>query len=211
MTIDSNHGTATGRHDGWTTERQLGFLRALAGSGSVALAAESVGMSASSACRRRGRNRNDTFAYGWRAAQATAYYRLRDIALQRVEHGVETPSTYKGEVVATKRVYSDRLLVSLLNHLRPAAAEAGEPVKAMDDPGGDYAATIAAYDEAIETGKEPVRPVNVPIEKERKVMTREEFIAIIRARPPVEAPEGEPPYPYYGTYRAGNDGSDAGE
>lgn len=191
MNIDSDHGAAAVRHDGWTTARQLGFLRALAGCGSVTLAAEAVEMSASSAYRRRGRNRNDAFAYGWRAAQAMAYYRLRDIALERIEQGVETATTYRGEVVATKRVYSDRLLVSLLNHLRPEATDPAEAAVTVDDPGGDYAATVAAYEDAIAAGGDPVRPVLQTLDNTRPVMTRADFIAAIRMRPRVEPQPGE--------------------
>ena len=46
------------RHDGWTLERQVDFLEALAATGSVPRAAVAVGMSASGACRARGRAGN---------------------------------------------------------------------------------------------------------------------------------------------------------
>ena len=172
-------GRTTIRHDGWTVERQLGFLRALADSGSVTRAAESVGMSPASAYRRRGRARGDAFAYGWQAAQAMAYYRLRDIALERIEHGVVTPSTFRGEVVDTKVVFSDRLLVALLDHLRPSQQPV-RPEAIMADPGADFAAAIAAYDDAIAEGRDPVSPL--PPGTPQRTMTRAEFIAFIEDR-----------------------------
>ena len=193
MTTDHFTGTAMTRHDGWTLERQLGFLEALADGGNVARAAAAVGMSASSAYRLRGRlggrGDSDVFAYGWQAAQAMAYYRLRDIALDRIDHGVATPSVYHGEVVATKTVFSDRLLVAMLDHLKPAAGTLGPTGlrRPADDPARDFAATIDSYDAAIADGGEPAMPQNttgcVNGCAPRRTMTREEFIAAIEGRP----------------------------
>ncbi len=175
-------GRATIRHDGWTVERQLGFLRALADGGSVTRAAAAVGMSPASAYRRRGRARGDAFAYGWQAAQAMAYYRLRDIALERIEHGVVTPSTFRGEVVDTKVVFSDRLLVALLDHLRPASQPV-RPERVMADPAGDFAAAMAAYDDAIAEGRDPVCPADATSGGAQPTMSRAEFMAFVRAQP----------------------------
>ena len=153
------------RHDGWTLERQVDFLEALAATGNVPRAAAVVGMSASGAYRARGRAGNEVFAFGWQAAQGMAYDRLREIAIDRIEHGVATPSTHKGEVVATKTVFSDRLLIAMLNHLKPATAAA--PARSNAPPvthaRSDFAAAIAAFETAIATGEPPVLPtVNTP-------------------------------------------------
>lgn len=146
------------RHDGWTLERQLGFLEALAGDGSVARAAAAVGLSPSSAYRLRGRSDGLAFDYGWRAATAMAYHHIREIALDRIAHGVTTPQLYRGEIVSTRTIFSDRLLVAMLDHLKPVAADPRQPRRQVPDPGAAYAATIAAFTAAIETGSEPAVP-----------------------------------------------------
>ena len=56
------------RRDGWTAERQLGFLAMLAETNSVARAAASVGMSRESAYRLRRRAGAESFAAAWDAA-----------------------------------------------------------------------------------------------------------------------------------------------
>lgn len=121
---------------------------------------------------------------------AMAYYNLRDTALDRIDNGVATPSTYHGEVVTTKTVFSDRLLVAMLNHLKPELGTLGPTGlrRPTDDPGRAYAATIEAYSAGIEGGFHPDVPdidttgcVNGCEPPE--VMSREEFMALISARP----------------------------
>ena len=53
------------RRDGWTPERQLRFLGALAGTRSVTKAARAAGMSRESAYRLRGRKDGALFAAAW--------------------------------------------------------------------------------------------------------------------------------------------------
>jgi hypothetical protein len=53
------------RRDGWTAERQLGFLAALARTRSVTKATAAVGMSRESAHRLRGRPNAALFAAAW--------------------------------------------------------------------------------------------------------------------------------------------------
>ncbi len=152
------------RSDGWTTERQLGFFEELAEHGNVERAAAAVEMSASSAYRLRTREAEGggtgAFGVGWRAAQAMAYYTIRELAIARVTRGVTQPIMYRGEIVGTKVIYSDRLLIALLEHLQPVAgAPAADGARRpMPDPGIAYAATIDAYSEALDTGAEPVVP-----------------------------------------------------
>jgi hypothetical protein len=65
------------RRDGWTAERQLGFLAALARTRSVTRAARAVGMSRESAYRLRGRPDAALFALLWdRAVRPDAAGRL---------------------------------------------------------------------------------------------------------------------------------------
>jgi len=209
MTTDrtTNLPADPARHDGWTYARQHAFLEALKDSGNVGRAAAVVGKSASSAYRMRGRPGSDVFDHGWRAAQAMAYHRLRDIALDRIDNGVATPSTYHGEVVATKTVFSDRLLIALLEHLKPAPETLGPNGlrRSAADPERDLAATMDAYAAAIARGHRPKMPPNRDGGggSERPQMTRAEFAAAIGMRP---RPSG---YSYNTVAeRAGGDGDD---
>lgn len=149
------------RHDGWTFERQFDFLDDLGRYGNVARAAGAVGMSPASAYRLRARDPHGAFAVGWRAALALAYQHLRDLALERIENGVPTTHYYRDQLVGTKLVFSDRLLLGMLNHLRPAAGD-GRPAAAQPgapaDPGDAYATALDAFAVAAETGVEPVMP-----------------------------------------------------
>lgn len=56
------------------------------------------------------------------------------------------------------------------------------------DPGVAYAAAIAAYVTAVDTGAEPNVPLMTDDGRSRPLMTRAEFIAAIEARPRVPAP-----------------------
>ncbi|HEY8433338.1 MAG TPA: hypothetical protein VIK68_01870 [Sphingomicrobium sp.] len=58
------------RRDGWTPERQLQFLDALASTRSVATAAASAGMSREGAHRLRNRSEGTLFAFLWDRALA---------------------------------------------------------------------------------------------------------------------------------------------
>ncbi len=148
------------RSDGWTTERQFDFLEELAAHGNVEQAAAAADMSASSAYRLRARDAEGAFAVGWRAASAMAYYAMRELAIARVTRGVTQPITYRGEIIGTKVIFSDRLLIELLKHLQPVAgAPAADGARRpVPDPAIAYAATIDAYTGALETGDEPVAP-----------------------------------------------------
>jgi hypothetical protein len=57
-----------GRRDGWSAARQAGFMAALVRTGSVAAAAQAVGMSRASAYRLRERAGAASFAAAWDAA-----------------------------------------------------------------------------------------------------------------------------------------------
>jgi hypothetical protein len=60
-----NRPRNTNRRDGWSAERQIGFLDALLRTGSVATAAASVGMSREGAYRLRSRPHCTLFAELW--------------------------------------------------------------------------------------------------------------------------------------------------
>jgi hypothetical protein len=105
--------SASNRHDGWTPERQRGFIYALSRIGVVSFAASAAGMSRKSAyelLKRAGPE--SSFAGAWREAQAAGRTSAWFTAVDRAIHGVEVPYFYRGIQRGTKRVYNDRLLIA---------------------------------------------------------------------------------------------------
>jgi hypothetical protein len=106
--------SATKRRDGWTPERQRGFITALAGIGMVEAAANSVGMSRKSAYDLLDRAGPDSgFAAAWAAAQQQGRGNAFLAAAERAG-GVEVPHFYRGVQCGTDRVYNDGLLLAAL-------------------------------------------------------------------------------------------------
>ena len=108
------------RHDGWTPDRQRGFIEALADTGSVKAAAARVAMTSESAYALRRAAGAETFAAAWEAALTSGAQRLADIAFDRATEGVPVPIFFNGEQVGERRRYNDRLLLFLLKHHLPA-------------------------------------------------------------------------------------------
>jgi hypothetical protein len=108
------------RLDGWTEEKQRRFIEVLADTGLVGTAAKAVGMSRETAYRLRRSAHGAAFARAWDAARHHAGGLVEDIAFERAFEGVEH-NVYdeNGEVVCTKRVHNDRLLMWLLSRLKP--------------------------------------------------------------------------------------------
>ena len=104
------------RHDGWTPERQRGFIEALADTGSVKHAAHAVNMTAVGAYYLRRQPEADDFRKAWEAALALGVQRLEDVAMDRALHGIEVPVYHFGAVVGSRKVYNDRLLMFLLRN-----------------------------------------------------------------------------------------------
>jgi hypothetical protein len=102
------------RRDGWTPERQVGFIRAIAECGCVAEACRRVGMSAESAYELARRPDAQSFRVAWDIAMDNAVRRVGDGAFSRALNGVEIPHFYKGELVGTHRRYDERLTMFIL-------------------------------------------------------------------------------------------------
>jgi hypothetical protein len=102
------------RHDGWTLDKQLAFLRALSATHSVAEAARSVGLSRTSAYRLRSKLKGKPFDLAWEVAFHHSFDVLAHAALERALNGVEVPVYYQGEMVGTYRRFDERLTVALL-------------------------------------------------------------------------------------------------
>lgn len=107
--------SASNRHDGWTPEKQRGFIYALSRIGVIAFAAQCVGMSRKSAYALLKRAGPDSsFARAWREALAAGQTDVFFAGVQRALDGVEVPLVRRGVQYGTKRVYNDRLLVAAM-------------------------------------------------------------------------------------------------
>lgn len=105
------------RHAGWCVERQRLFLRNLAETGSVHLAASAARLTARSAYALRARS--PAFAAAWDTAEQLAAGRLSALAFDRAIHGRTEQVWHEGQLVAEKRMPSDKLLMWLLARLDP--------------------------------------------------------------------------------------------
>jgi hypothetical protein len=106
------------RRDGWTAERQIAFIEALAATGCFEEACRIVGMSDSSAYRLA--LRHPAFAAACDAAVDIGLARLEQASVARSTRGVPRPIFYKGEQVGEWRHYDERLTMFLLRNRRPA-------------------------------------------------------------------------------------------
>ena len=119
--------SASTRHDGWTPERQRGFIQALSRIGMVAAAARHVGMSRKSAYALLERAGPESgFARAWHEAQAMGRASAHDTAIERAINGVETPYFYRGIQRGTRRVYNDALLIAALRAADRRKGRAGK-------------------------------------------------------------------------------------
>lgn len=82
------------RHDGWTPEKQVAFIEALAESGCVDEACKRVGMGRASAYALRARPDAIAFRLAWEAALDHAIRALTDAAFSRALNGVSRPVFY---------------------------------------------------------------------------------------------------------------------
>lgn len=109
----------TKRHDGWTPERQRGFIEALGDCGSVKSAAHAVNMTPEGAYNLRRHAQAGEFRKAWEAALALGIQRLEDVAMDRALNGVEVPVYSYGKIIGTRRIYNDALLMFLLRNRAP--------------------------------------------------------------------------------------------
>ena len=102
---------------GWCAERQKLFLTVLAETGQVHLAAAAARLSVRSAQALR--VRSPAFNAGWRMAEQLGAGRLAPIAFDRAINGRIEQVYQSGELVAERRVPSDKMLMWLLARLDP--------------------------------------------------------------------------------------------
>jgi len=125
---------------GWSAERQKFFLTALAETGQVHLAAAAARLSARSAQALR--VRSPAFSAGWRLAEQLAVGRLSPLAFDRAINGRIEQVYQSGELVAERRVPSDKLLMWLLARLDPRRFALPWEQRGNADPQAEAAAAF---------------------------------------------------------------------
>ena len=122
------------RHDGWTPERQRGFIDRLVVTGSVAKSARAVGMTPQSARNLRKRRGAESFSRAWdRALESGRSYHI-DVGLARSIQGEEVPIVRNRRCIGVKLRHDNRLAMSVLNALDRIAdlRRRGDPVDVLD-------------------------------------------------------------------------------
>ena len=104
------------RFDGWTPQRQRGFIEALADTGSVKRAAHAVNMTPEGAYLLRRHPEAQAFRKAWEAALALGVQRLEDLAMDRALNGTEVPVYSYGKLIGSRMVFNDRLLMFILRN-----------------------------------------------------------------------------------------------
>jgi hypothetical protein len=132
---------------GWSAERQKYFLTVLAETGQVHLAAAAARLSVRSAQALR--VRSPAFNEGWRVAEQLGVGRLSPMAFDRAINGRIEQVFRDGELVAERRVPSDKLLMWLLARLDPKRFALPWEQRGNADPQADAAAAFPALLDAI--------------------------------------------------------------
>jgi hypothetical protein len=133
---------------GWSAERQRLFLHNLAETGSVHLASAAARLTARSAYRLRARS--PAFAAAWDIADRLAVGRLSALAFDRAINGRTEQVWHEGNLVAEKRLPSDRLLMWLLARLDPRRfAAPGELKDGAPDPQAEARQSFPALLDAL--------------------------------------------------------------
>ena len=122
------------RSNGWNPEIQRDFIAALADTGSVRSAARAVGRSEVGAYQLRRHPEGASFAKAWEAALKLGIQKIEDVAMDRALNGVEVPVYHFGQIVGTRKVYNDYLLMFLLRNRAPKrfAADNARAMNAVD-------------------------------------------------------------------------------
>jgi len=106
----------TNRHDGWTPERQVAFIEALADTGCVTRAAAMVNMAQANCYTLRRAAGAEEFRRAWDAALDFGLGRLKDIAFERAIEGQLVPVFVAGKLMGFRRKRNDALLMFCLRH-----------------------------------------------------------------------------------------------
>ncbi len=107
------------RHDGWSEAAQREFIKVLALTGKVTVAARAVGKTRVTAYRLRKSRGAEGFARAWDIAEEMGRQNLRDLAYQRAVEGEQRPVYRGGRLIGYRTVYDNRLLMRLMQVAKP--------------------------------------------------------------------------------------------
>ena len=107
------------RHDGWTPERQVAFIKALSVTGSVVTAAGMVRMSRKSAYALCARPDSQSFADAWQIAIGNGRARMFDYMFDRALNGVTTITMRMGGAVELSHGPDRKLVAAQLTSPLP--------------------------------------------------------------------------------------------
>jgi hypothetical protein len=183
------------RHDGWTPQKQIEFVEALADTGIVRAAAARVGMSEHSVYRLRRRADARAFDRACDGALRIGARRLVSVGYERAIEGTIRRHYFHGELKAEERVYDNRLLIALINKL--------PDMSAADARADQVAANWEPWMDAIEQGlpapPAPPEPASAEELFEGRVWT-EDGELLTDCPPPADFEGealGEPGTPFY--------------
>jgi hypothetical protein len=147
------------RRNGWSEERQRGFIAALSKCGSVAAAARAVHMTPRSAYRLADAAGADSFVRAWDQAIDFGLTHLRGDCLDRTLNGEYVPVYRRGKLVRVEHRRNDRLAIAILggrertaDDLRRTAMSRREhrlDLAALDAARAEHKAARAAADAAL--------------------------------------------------------------
>ena len=103
-------------HNQWTRAKMAVFLRELAATHSVQIAAKAAGMNRSSAYRLRARLVGTPFDFAWEVALEMGMRNLAHAVMDRALNGEEVVHYYRGELVGTSRRFDNRLAMWVLGN-----------------------------------------------------------------------------------------------
>lgn len=122
------------RHDGWTAERQRGFIDRLCLTGCVSRAARAVGKTPQSVYRLREHRQAGSFSRAWdRALDAGQSYQI-DTGLERALVGQSYPIVRGGRVVGERVRHDNRLAMTVLGAMdrRADRRASRDPMATLD-------------------------------------------------------------------------------
>ncbi len=168
------------RHDGWTPEKQVAFVEALADTGIIRAAAARVKMTPQSVSRLRRRKDARAFDLACRAAEQIGRRAIVSTAWERAIEGTIRRHYFHGELKSEERVFNDRLLIALLNRLPPDPAE-DKQIEAVEQ---DWDGWMDAIAEGRDAPAAPDPDPTPPAEPEDAKVWEDEGELFTNAPPP---------------------------
>ena len=147
------------RADGFTPEKQRGYVEALADCGVAREAAARVGLSEQAINRVRRRADARSFDRACEAAHVFGARRIRSIAFERAIEGTLKGHYYHGELISQERVYDNRLLTYLYGKTEHLLARDEERSRSIC---ANWEAHMDALEQGLDAPPQPARKEAAP-------------------------------------------------